>query len=204
MPVSITWCKHLHALIVRLARLCRDCIVVRAAEGRLRCRHGGRNSCLVIAGALAAASLNGAAAFAESVTMKSFGLIGTWSTDCARISGSFRLTYSAGDFFSGPIVRREIYVNDVLLTYDYQITAEEIVTANRIKYTQTPIKDPSTAHLNNELPSNVVMEKIENKIRERDRILSNGTLVTQDGVGIFRLSGVQIRTPEPWLARCAG
>lgn len=78
-------------------------------------------------------------AFAQSAieAVQTFGLLGTWSTDCSLDvkQGSTRDTYAVSSL--GTITRTNVIAQkNIIITYNYEIKSAARVTSDKIKITQ--------------------------------------------------------------------
>jgi hypothetical protein len=119
-------------------------------------------------------------AFPESATeaVKTFGLIGTWSADCARDREVIRMTFASP--LPGFVTRTEVAVlgpkTSQRVVTEYEITSASRVTEDRIKLTSVARTRRDT-HLGPlPLPESQegVYEKSGNTIRVIDNRVLNG------------------------------
>ncbi len=171
--------------------------------------------------AVAVLFLHGGSAFAGSVgdALKSFGLLGTWSPDCAQnpkdpLPNSpqprvpLRFIYTTA-YFAAPKLTRILHAPGALVVFEYEITSADIITASKLKYSQAPTTVQFTTQFgvqptqqSNELASNVVVEKVGEKMRIDEQINSEGTIVVREGIQLVGAKGAPVSIPEPWFERC--
>jgi Ca2+-binding EF-hand superfamily protein len=157
---------------------------------------------LIVGGAAAAACCFFAAAALASPpsdVLKNFGLVGTWSPNCAVPSGTFgasRITYDAPD--SGPATFSSVFTIPIetkpIVTMIFEIEDAIKVTNNQIKligkYTKMSRTDVQGAPPVDISLRQVTIEKNGSQIRTVDSRHADGTKVVIEA-GVFVDSGEQ-------------
>lgn len=135
-----------------------------------------------------------------------FGLIGTWSTDCAKdldVDGGYRATYSAP--FAGPAMLHSVTKTPLgsTLTIEAKIESAVRATETKIKMVELPLyiratreSQPVEARADYRVLS-VVIERIGPEIRTIDTRTIDGAVVNAEN-GIIKLNGL----PNPLLEKC--
>ena len=121
--------------------------------------------------------------FSESIAeaVKTFGLIGTWSIDCARDREVIRMTFSSTVF--GAVKRTEVGFGAngaVAWTREYDVTSAVRAAEDKIKLTSTAVGSKNAEGDSLPLPDSQVgvYEKIgNNKIRVIDNRVFNGKVI---------------------------
>lgn len=127
--------------------------------------------CLIVGSALSEST-------AEAV--RTFGLIGTWSIDCARDRDVIRTTFSATSF--GAPKRTEVHLatdGSVMRTVEYEVRSAVRVTEDKIKLLSIAISSKNARGGTLPLPDSqeAVYEKSGNKIRVLDNRVPNGNVI---------------------------
>lgn len=169
----------------------------------------------------ATALLNGAARAQDAAdALKTFGLIGTWSPDCARnpqdalpgnkpqSSYPVRWIYSIDN--GQAKLTRMIHGLSAFATQTYDIKAATIVGATKLKYSQAPATIQFTtpsgaqpAQQAKETPSEVVVEMSADKMRVVSQVASNGTVAVENGTSTVGHGWDALRLRNPWFQRCS-
>jgi hypothetical protein len=137
-----------------------------------------------------------AAAESTGDAMSAFGLIGTWSADCAKgpLSGVVRLTYSLPLIGSPKIIATVGFPAVGVTTSEFEIRSAVRVTEEKIKYTSVRV---SSSNANTKLtteiddrPRETVLMKNGGKIRVSDSRTADGSeIFVQDGLWKEQVQG---------------
>ncbi len=168
----------------------------------------------------ATALLNGAARAQDAAdALKTFGLIGTWSPDCARnpqdaLPRKPLSSYPVRWIFSidnaKPELTRTIHGLSAIETQTYDIKAAKIIGPTKLKYSQMPTTIQFTtpsgaqpARQAKETPSDVVVEMSANKMRVVSQVAGNGTVAVENGTSTIGHGWDALRLRNPWFERCS-
>jgi hypothetical protein len=154
--------------------------------------------------------------------LKAFGLIGAWSPNCVMNPRNLfptntpdqmpvRWVYSASTLSSPTYVIVRLDRGNNLMIFTANILAAEQVTDSKIKYKQVAVSqklgDRPPQAFSNPLPAQVIVEKLNNKIRIVSHVADDGTVFVENGFSIIRLprNGAMQevnRVQNGWVEKC--
>jgi hypothetical protein len=111
--------------------------------------------------------------FAQGATLKQYGIVGTWSADCARsvLQGVDRITFDLS-VFGNPTMTELTSGGSVIITRIYDVQTAESITEDKLRLTVAlrkfigtagPISIPSGD--DRAKPMQLLFEKIGQKVR---------------------------------------
>jgi hypothetical protein len=152
--------------------------------------------------------------------LNEFGLIGSWSLNCAQNPNDSaraengviptRWVYASSDLSNPTLV---IYRHDpsLRLTSRFEIKSAVKITADKIKYTQIMIsskanENPEIKYPNAQLLTTVV-QKVNDKITVLSQVGDDGTVYAENGLAVVRqpINGQMVeinRVPYGFLEKC--
>jgi hypothetical protein len=157
-------------------------------------------------------------AFSEDAgdVLRSFGLLGTWSSDCSKdasdAGGPIRTTYTASPVGS-PTKHTIVRVRDTIVNEEHEIQSADLVTEDKLKFTTVKTKLSFSSDKEVHAPANPppylsIVQKFGSRIRTMDLRSSDGSnVVIENGEMIFPNLNVDgnrftYRLPTPLLEKC--
>ncbi len=173
----------------------------------------------LVAATITAMLFGQASAESTGDALKTFGLIGTWSPDCAKdpkdplpdsmlTTYPTRYTYSMSLFSVPRVTRVQRVPGNVVITFASEIRSAERVTESKIKYIAIPIRleqsDAPPQFLKNQSSTEFILEKSGSIICIMDARTSDGKILIENGESIVpnRSGGPPIRVPRQLFEKC--